>query len=125
MDTDSNAAINYINFSALAYAQFDDDARSHDIGYILKNKLYTETKDFKADKPEISALKEKSNSLRSWILLDFTSILSGFRGAAFQNPRTSEIVFSSKSNNLMCWCTHDLRIRQGLWILVVLCLSLR
>lgn len=86
MDADSKAAINYINFSALAYAQFDDDARSHDIGYILKNKLYTETKDFKADKSEIAALKEESNPLRSWILLDFISTSSGFRGAVFQVP---------------------------------------
>jgi hypothetical protein len=96
MDAGSKAAINYINFSALAYAQFDDDARSHDIGYILKNKLYTETKDFKADKSEISALKEESNPLRSWILLDFISTPSGFRAAAFQKPKTGEIVFSFK-----------------------------
>ena len=96
MDADSKAAINYINFSALAYAQFDDDARSHDIGYILKNKLYTETKDFKADKSEIAALKEESNPLRSWTLLDCISTSSGFRAAAFQEPKTGKIVFSFK-----------------------------
>lgn len=101
MDTDSKAAINYINFSALAYAQFDDDARSHDIGYILKNKLYTETKDFKADKPEISALKEESNPLRSWILLDFISTPSGFRAAAFQSPSSNVNIDLSSCNELI------------------------
>ena len=34
MDTGLEA-INYINFSALAYTQFEDNARDHDIGYTL------------------------------------------------------------------------------------------
>lgn len=96
MDADSKAAINYINFSALAYAQFENNAKDCSIGYILDKKLYTETKDFKADKSEISALKEESNPLRSWTLLDFISTSSGFRAAAFQEPKTGKIVFSFK-----------------------------
>ena len=99
MDTDSKAAINYINFSALAYAQFENNAKDCSIGYILDKKLYTETKDFKADKSEISALKEESNPLRSWTLLDFISTPSGFRAAAFQEPKTGKIVFSFKGTD--------------------------
>ena len=99
MDADSKAAINYINFSALAYAQFENNAKDCSIGYILDKKLYTETKDFKADKSEISALKEESNPLRSWTLLDFISTPSGFRAAAFQEPKTGKIVFSFKGTD--------------------------
>ena len=99
MDADSKAAINYINFSALAYAQFENNAKDCSIGYILDKKLYTETKDFKADKSEISALKEESNPLRSWVLLDFISTSSGFRAAAFQHPKTGEIVFSFRGTD--------------------------
>lgn len=56
MDTGLEA-INYINFSALAYAQFEDNARDHDIGYTLKNKLYSNTEDFKTSKLELSTLQ--------------------------------------------------------------------
>lgn len=65
MDSDSKV-INYINFSALAYAQFEDNARDHDIGYILKNKLYSNTEDFKTSKLELSTLQNSSNPLRSY-----------------------------------------------------------
>ncbi len=56
MDTGLEA-INYINFSALAYAQFEDNARNHDIGYILKNKIYSNTEDFKTSKLELPPSK--------------------------------------------------------------------
>lgn len=101
MDADSKAAINYINFSALAYAQFEDNAKDCSIGYILDKKLYTETKDFKADKSEISALKEKSNSLRSWTLLGFIFTPSGFRAAAFQSPSSNVNIDLSSCNGLI------------------------
>ena len=39
MDSDSKV-INYMNLSALVYAQFNNDTKGHDIGYIMKNKLY-------------------------------------------------------------------------------------
>lgn len=65
MDTGLEA-INYINFSALAYAQFEDSARNHDIGYILKNKLYSNTEDFKTSRLELSTLQNSSNPLRSY-----------------------------------------------------------
>ena len=55
MDSDSKV-INYMKLSALVYAQFNNDTKGHDIGYIMKNKLYN--KDFKSDKPDLSALKE-------------------------------------------------------------------
>lgn len=38
MDSDSKV-INYMNLSALVYAQFNNDTKGHDIGYIMKNKL--------------------------------------------------------------------------------------
>jgi len=59
-------ATNYINFSALAYTQFEDNARDHDIGYTLKNKLYSNTEDFKTSKLELSILQNSSNPLRSY-----------------------------------------------------------
>ena len=96
MDSDSKV-INYMNLSALVYAQFNNDTKGHDIGYIMKNKLYN--KDFKSDKPELSALKEESNPLRSWKYLDSISTSSGLRAAAFQNPDTGEIVFSFKGTD--------------------------
>ena len=65
MDTGLEA-INYINFSALACAQFEDNARNHDIGDILKNKLYSNTEDFKTSKLELSTLQNSSNPLRSY-----------------------------------------------------------
>ena len=103
----------YIALSAAAYGDYSDDDKNQKIDRI-RNKMQN-------NKLECSEL----DSLSDYTLIDFTSTSSGFRVAAFQNPKTSEIVFSSKSNNLMCWCTHDLRIRQGLWILVGICLSLR
>lgn len=59
-------AIKYINFSTLAYTQFEDNARDHDIGYTLKNKLYSNTEDFKTSKLELSTLQNSSNPLRSY-----------------------------------------------------------
>ena len=35
MDSDSKV-INYMNLSALVYAQFNNDTKGHDIGYIIK-----------------------------------------------------------------------------------------
>lgn len=46
-----------------------------------------------------SALKDSSGILRSYILLDFIFTPSGFRGAAFQNPKTGEIVFSFRGTD--------------------------
>ena len=39
---------------------------NHDIGYILKNKLYSNTEDFKTSKLEFSTLQNSSNPLRSY-----------------------------------------------------------
>mgnify|MGYP000969351837 FL=1 len=65
MDTGLKA-IKYINFSTLAYTQFEDNARDHDIGYTLKNKLYSNTEYFKTSKLELSTLQNSSNPLRSY-----------------------------------------------------------
>lgn len=87
MDTGLEA-INYINFSALAYAQFEDNARDYDIGYILKNKLYSNTEDFKTSK---LTLRNSSNPLRSWRLINFLpNNQNGLTAAVFQNPEAKE-----------------------------------
>ena len=71
MDTGLEA-IKYINFSTLAYTQFEDNARDHDIGYTLKNKTIeylVNNKLIKEDNlsnPELSTLQNSSNPLRSY-----------------------------------------------------------
>ena len=87
--------VNYIRLSALSYIDFNSSMRNKTVEYLVNNKL----KEGDLFNPELSALKSSSNPLRSYILLDYTSTLSGFRGAAFQNPKTGEIIFSFKGTD--------------------------
>ena len=78
----------YIALSTLVYESTSKNDIKAPIGNIIsrienRNKL------------EYAAL----SSLSSYILLDYTSTLSGFRGAAFQNPKTGEIIFSFKGTD--------------------------
>lgn len=88
--------VSYISLSALSYIEFNSLMRNKTVEYLVNNKLIKEDN---LSNPELSALKSSSNPLRSYILLDYTSTLSGFRGAAFQNPKTGEIIFSFKDTD--------------------------
>lgn len=88
--------VNYISLSALSYIEFNSSMRNKTVEYLVNNKLIKEDN---LSNPELSALKSSSNPLRSYILLDYISTLSGFRGAAFQNPKTGEIIFSFKGTD--------------------------
>ena len=88
--------VRYISLNALSYREFNRLMRNKTVEYLVNNKLIKEDN---LSNPELSALKSSSNPLRSYILLDYTSTLSGFRGAAFQNPKTGEIIFSFKGTD--------------------------
>lgn len=95
----------YLNLSALAYVDFEGVDKGKTIGSLadsIKDGTISR-KEFDLDRPELSALKNKSNPLRSWKLLDFkNSGFSGFYAIALQNPDTKEIVFSFRgTNNIM------------------------
>lgn len=86
-------AVDYLNFSALAYINFSITHKNKSIktlieedGVISKDEL---------SNPELSALVSESNPLRNWVLINFQpNTTSGFAAAAFQNPDTKEIVFA-------------------------------
>ena len=102
--------IDYIAFSALSYNNFPkgnnpDTNKPWTLSNLVKagkiegasfiekeNKIHVSN-------PELSALKGSSNPLHSYTLLDFISTPSGFRAAAFQNPKTGEIVFSFRGTD--------------------------
>ena len=102
--------IDYVAFSALSYNNFPkgnnpDTNKPWTLSNLVKagkiegasfiekeNKIHV-------SKPELSALKGSSNPLHSYTLLDFISTPSGFRAAAFQNPKTGEIVFSFRGTD--------------------------
>lgn len=91
------STIDYLNLSALSYGDFTKETEGKSVGYIIDKKLFSNN--LKLLDSGLSALKSSSNPLRSYILLDYTSTLSGFRGAAFQNPKTGEIIFSFKGTD--------------------------
>lgn len=92
--------IEYLSLSALAYVDFKESDAGLTLDEIIRDEQKKKSrKDFNINNPELSALQNSSNSLRSYILLDYTSTLSGFRGAAFQNPKTGEIIFSFKGTD--------------------------
>ena len=92
----------YLNLSALAYVGFEGVDKGKTIGSLadsIKDGTISR-KEFDLDRSELSALKNKSNPLRSWKLLDFkNSDFSGFYAIALQNPDTKEIVFSFRGTN--------------------------
>ena len=77
----------YIALSAAAYGDYSNDDKNQKIDRIRKKIQNNEL--------ECSNL----GSLSDYTLLDFISTPSGFRGAAFQNPKTGEIVFSFKGTD--------------------------
>ena len=118
----------YLNLSALAYIDFNKSLTGLTIKDLIERKAVPE-KDLNS--PELSALQNSSNSLRSWKLIaQSPSSVSevkvvNYRGykrkevvthsipfscTAFQNPETGEIVFAFRgTNNIKDWGT-DIQI---------------
>lgn len=107
----------YLNLSALAYIDFNKSLTGLTIKDLIERKAVPE-KDLNS--PELSALQNSSNSLRSWKLIaQSPSSVSevkvvNYRGykrkevvthsipfscTAFQNPETGEIIFSFKGTD--------------------------
>ena len=119
----------YLNLSSLAYGDFSKNAKDVKIGDIIDNKLFSNN--LKPSDPELSALQDPSNPLRSWkVIAQSPSSVSevkvvNYRGykrkevvtlsipfscTAFQNPETGEIVFAFRgTNNIKDWGT-DIQI---------------
>ena len=118
----------YLNLSALAYIDFNKSLTGLTIKDLIERKAVPE-KDLNS--PELSALQDPSNPLRSWkVIAQSPSSVSevkvvNYRGykrkevvtrsipfscTAFQNPETGEIVFAFRgTNNIKDWGT-DIQI---------------
>ena len=123
------STIDYLNLSALSYGDFTKEAEGKSVGYIIDKKLFSNN--LKLSDPELSALQNSSNPLRSWkVIAQSPSSVSevkvvNYRGykrkevvtrsipfscTAFQNPETGEIVFAFRgTNNIKDWGT-DIQI---------------
>ena len=123
------STIDYLNLSALSYGDFTKEAEGKSVGYIIDKKLFSNN--LKLSDPELSALQDPSNPLRSWkVIAQSPSSVSevkvvNYRGykrkevvtrsipfscTAFQNPETGEIVFAFRgTNNIKDWGT-DIQI---------------
>ena len=58
------STIDYLNLSALSYGDFTKEPEGKSIGYIIDKKLFSNN--LKLSDPELSALQDPSNPLRSW-----------------------------------------------------------
>lgn len=113
--------IEYLSLSALAYVDFKESDAGLTLDEIIRDEQKKKSrKDFNINNPELSALQNSSNPLRSWKLIaQSPSSVSevkvvNYRGykrkevvtrsipffcAAFQNPETGEIIFSFKGTD--------------------------
>ena len=123
----------YLNLSALAYVDFESVDKGKTIGSLVdgvENGTMSR-KDFNINSPELSALKDSSNPLRSWKLIaqspssvsevkvvnyrgykreEVVTRSISFSCTAFQNSETGEIVFAFRgTNNIKDWGT-DIQI---------------
>ena len=124
--------IEYLSLSALAYVDFKESDAGLTLDEIIRDEQKKKSrKDFNLDSPELSALQDPSNPLRSWkVIAQSPSSVSevkvvNYRGykrkevvtrsipfscTAFQNPETGEIVFAFRgTNNIKDWGT-DIQI---------------
>jgi len=124
--------IEYLSLSALAYVDFKESDAGLTLDEIIRDEQKKKSrKDFNLDSPELSALQNSSNPLRSWkVIAQSPSSVSevkvvNYRGykrkevvtrsipfscTAFQNPETGEIVFAFRgTNNIKDWGT-DIQI---------------
>ena len=113
--------IEYLSLSALAYVDFKESDAGLTLDEIIRDEQKKKSrKDFNINNPELSALQNSSNPLRSWKLIaQSPSSVSevkvvNYRGykrkevvtrsipfscTAFQNPETGEIIFSFKGTD--------------------------
>lgn len=113
--------IEYLSLLALAYVDFKESDAGLTLDEIIRDEQKKKSrKDFNINNPELSALQNSSNPLRSWKLIaQSPSSVSevkvvNYRGykrkevvtrsipffcAAFQNPETGEIIFSFKGTD--------------------------
>ena len=94
--------IQYLNISALVYIDFIDGDKNNRISKILKepHTMNDGRKGLNLDTPELSSLKEDANPLRSFVLLDYSKNFdTGFFAAAFQDPKTKEIIFAFRGSD--------------------------
>ena len=124
--------IEYLSLSALAYVDFKESDAGLTLDEIIRDEQKKKSrKDFNINNPELSALQDPSNPLRSWkVIAQSPSSVSevkvvNYRGykrkevvtrsipfscTAFQNPETGEIVFAFRgTNNIKDWGT-DIQI---------------
>ncbi len=113
----------YLNLSALAYIDFDKSLTGLTIKDLIERKAVPE-KDLNS--PELSALQDPSNPLRSFVLLSQSpltytrtvkdrngvrtiTVENEFSCIALQNPETKEIIFAFRgTNNFGDWDTDGL-----------------
>lgn len=113
--------IEYLSLSALAYVDFKESDAGLTLDEIIRDEQKKKSrKDFNINNPELSALQDPSNPLRSWkVIAQSPSSVSevkvvNYRGykrkevvtrsipfscTAFQNPETGEIIFSFKGTD--------------------------
>lgn len=124
--------IEYLSLSALAYVDFKESDAGLTLDEIIRDEQKKKSrKDFNLDSPELSALQNSSNPLRSWKIIaqspssvsevkvvnyrgykrkEVVTYTIGFSCTAFQNPETGEIVFAFRgTNNIKDWGT-DIQI---------------
>ena len=83
--------INYINLASLAYINLPENKNDFTLGELVDDEIIT------ADdvlKPELSAITDVNNQIRSWKLLAHQpNTPTGFAAAAFQSPE-GQIIFA-------------------------------
>ena len=114
----------YLNLSALAYIDFNKSLTGLTIKDLIERKAVPE--DDLNNNPELSALRDSSNPLRSFVLLSQSpltytrtvkdrngirtiTVENEFSCIALQNPETKEIIFAFRgTNNFGDWDTDGL-----------------
>lgn len=114
----------YLNLSALAYIDFNKSLTGLTINDLIERRAILE--DDLNSNPELSALRDSSNPLRSFVLLSQSpltytrtvkdrngirtiTVENEFSCIALQNPETKEIIFAFRgTNNFGDWDTDGL-----------------
>ena len=120
----SLSTLDYLNLSAVAYLDFDKLSIGKNIAQLIKDEAIP--KNDLNKNPELSALRDSSNPLRSFVLLSQSpltytrtvkdrngirtiTVENEFSCIALQNPETKEIIFAFRgTNNFGDWDTDGL-----------------
>ena len=134
--------IEYLNLSALAYADFKKSDAGLTLDEIIRDEQKNKSrKNFNLSDPQLFALQDSSNPLRSFVLLSQSpltytrtvkdrngirtiTVENEFSCIALQNPETKEIIFAFRgTNNFGDWDTDGLigsRVFPADWNLLLL-----